>query len=72
MGKLEVMNKNGNWTIIQVHLLRVVQSEKHRHPQIQTYNDCHTQPPNTIDMDGHIDSKPQGKKANSFLLIAQK
>ena len=67
MDKLEVMNKKGNWIIHQVHILWLVQRDKNKHPQTQTYNHWHAHPPNTSDTDGHIESK-----ANSVLLITQK
>ena len=72
MEKIEVINEKSNWTIQQVHILRLVQRDKHRHPQIQIYNHWHTHPPNTGETGGHIVSKLLETKANIFLLIAQK
>ena len=71
MEKIEVINEKSNWTIQQVHILRLVQRDKHRHPQIPTHNHWHTHSPNTGETDGHIVSKLQETKANIFLLIAQ-
>ena len=72
MDMFDILNIKGNWPIHQLHIIRLVQTDKHTLPQTQKYNHWNTHSPNTSDTDGHIDSKPQKTRGNSFLIIAQK